>query len=80
MSQLNLHTTPEFDHQLKKYMKICGLHTKAEAIRAAVKESLEHHLSHSTAVDFKSWIGQGLIFPPHKPRFKSEDELWESDK
>jgi len=78
MSQLNLHLTAEFERQLQKYMQIRGLHTKAEAIRATVKESLEYRLAHTTVTNFRSWIGRGLSSTPHKARFKYEDDIWSS--
>jgi hypothetical protein len=78
MSQLNLHTNPQFDRQLQQYMQIIGVHTKAEAVRKAVQESLEHHLAHSTVTNFKNWVGQALMPTPRKPRFKNDDELWDA--
>ncbi len=80
MSQINLHTTPEFEKQLKEYMQISGFHTKAQAIRAAVQESLARHLAQKVSVDFTRWLGEGLAPTPHKPRFEDEDDLWESKK
>ncbi len=78
MSQINLHTTPEFEQQLKEYMEITGVQTKAQAIRAAVQESLTRRLAQKVSVDFTRWIGEGLTPVPRQPRFKDEDDLWES--
>ena len=60
-------------------MQIGGFHTKAEAIRSAAKESLEYNLSHTAEPNFKNWLGLGLIHKPHKARFKSEDDIWDSN-
>ncbi len=39
MSQINLHTTPQFEDDLAIFMKARGLRTKSEAIRLAVHEA-----------------------------------------
>ena len=41
MSQLNIHMTPTLEHDLRKFMKVRHLKSKAEAIRTAIKENLE---------------------------------------
>lgn len=39
MSQINLHTTPEFEADLAALMKARGIKSKSEAIRVAVREA-----------------------------------------
>ena len=75
MKQLNLNVTPEFDQNLRVFMKREGILNKSDAIRRAVREAVEKSPSGET--DFRSWIGMGLKEPLNRrPRFRSEDELW----
>jgi Arc/MetJ-type ribon-helix-helix transcriptional regulator len=39
MSQINLHTTPEFERDLDILMRTRGMKNKSEAIRCAVREA-----------------------------------------
>jgi len=78
MTQLNIHMTPIFEQELKKFMKMRRLKTKAEAVRIAVKEGLEHSVQ-AKPTDFSNWIGLGKEIPDNKkPRFHSDDDLWRS--
>jgi len=77
MSQLNLHITPAFEQELLKFMKIRHIPTKAEAIRVAIKEGLEHSIGHIKTSDFSDWVGLGNQAPTNKKiKFKSDDDLW----
>jgi hypothetical protein len=76
MRQLNLNVTPEFERDLRQYMKKRGIERKSDAIRQAVREALERTAGFQD-YDFRSWLGLGLKAPlRRKPRFKSEDDLW----
>ena len=76
MKQLNLNVTPEFEADLRRYMKQRKIRTKPDAIRLALREAVERR-SHETSYDFRSWLGFTLKAPlRRKPRFRSEDELW----
>lgn len=78
MGQLNINLTPEFERDLKSYMKKKGLSQKSEAIRQAVKEALA--LKGEKKIDFSSWIGLALKYPQNpNPRFKTDDDLWGDD-
>ncbi|HSW94092.1 MAG TPA: hypothetical protein VLJ15_07060 [Gammaproteobacteria bacterium] len=78
MTQLNIHMTPGFERELAKFMKIRHLKTKAEAVRIAIKEGLEHSVQ-AKPTDFSAWVGIGKEIPNNKkPRFHSDDDLWRS--
>lgn len=77
MSQLNIHMTTEFARDLRSFMKARHLKTKAEAVRVAIKEGLEHTIYHEKATDFSTWVGLGKQVPTNKkPKFRSDDDLW----
>lgn len=76
MSQINLHTTPRFERALARLMKLRGLRSKSEAIRAAVEEAAQRAARRPSA-DFREWIGLGKRGPGDAPpRFSSDDDLW----
>ena len=75
MKQLNLNVTPEFDKNLRVYMKRKGIANKSEAIRRALDEAVSKSSGRET--DFRSWIGMGLKAPLNpRPQFRNEDDLW----
>ena len=77
MSQLNIHMTPAFEKKLLRLMKVRHITTKAEAIRIAVNEALEHSILNVKPIDFVELIGIGNDAPTNSnPRFKSDDDLW----
>lgn len=77
MPQLNIHLTPTFEKDLKKFMKIRHIETKSEAIRIAIKEGIEHSIGPVKPVDFSKWIGLGNQAPVNKKRkFFSDSDLW----
>jgi|GEM_PF-1710227 len=77
MTQLNIHMTPEFERDLRKFMRVRHLPSKAKAIRTAIRECLEHSVYHAKKTDFSSWIGLGKQVPPNKKnKFHSDDDLW----
>jgi hypothetical protein len=76
MKQLNLNVTPEFERDLKLFMKRKGIKRKSDAIRTALRELAERSGAKSDC-DFHSLLGIGLQAPLHpNPRFKTEDDLW----
>jgi hypothetical protein len=76
MKQLNLNVTPEFERDLRHFMKKKRIAKKSDAIRRALHEAAARTQA-NTDFDFRSWIGLALKAPLNpKPRFKSEDELW----
>lgn len=77
MSQLNIHMTPIFENQLLKFMKLRHISTKAEAIRVAIKEGLEHSIGYKKSTDFSTWLGLGNQASTNKKmKFHSDDDLW----
>ena len=76
MRQLNLNVTPEFERDLRRFMREKGIAKKSDAIRLALHDAVEKAGSASRS-DFRSWLGLGLKAPLNpKPRFRGEDELW----
>ena len=76
MRQLNLNVTPEFERDLRRYMKQRGIARKSEAIRLALRDAVER-VGSGGDYDFRAWLGLGLKAPlRRKPRFQSEDDLW----
>jgi Arc/MetJ-type ribon-helix-helix transcriptional regulator len=77
VAQINLNLTPEFDRNLRRYMRARGFKTKSEAIRAAVREALGIAERVASPAELDEWVGlaQG---GRKRPRFGSEDELWEA--
>lgn len=76
MSQINLHTTPDFERALARLMKARRFSTKSEAIRVAVQEATERAVRRSTPA-FDGWLGQGNQAPiAPSPRFRTDDDLW----
>ncbi len=78
MKQLNINITPQFEKDLKLYMKRSNLTRKSEAIRLAVEESAARLKKPDSKMEYRAWLGLGLKAPlSAKPRFKSENGLWE---
>jgi len=76
MRQLNLNVTPEFERDLRQFMKKKGIKSKSDAVRQAMREAAARTETNST-FDFRALLGLGLKAPLNpKPRFKSEDDLW----
>ena len=76
MRQLNLNVTPEFERDLRQFMKLRRITRQTEAIRLALREAVAR-ASTGGDYDFRAWLGLGLKAPlRRKPRFKSEDDLW----
>jgi len=76
MRQLNINVTPEFERNLRQYMKRKNLTRQSDAIREAVREALGRKSS-VTEYEFRAWLGMGLRAPlRRRPRFRSEDDLW----
>jgi len=77
VAQLNINQTPEFEADLHRLMRVRKITTKSEAIRLAVRESLERSLQETSSVNYREWIdlakGEGENL---QPRFRSHDELW----
>jgi len=76
MKQLNVNVTPEFERDLRQFMRQRQLSRKTDAIRLAMREAVSRGKG-SEEEDFRAWLGLGLKVPLRKnPRFRSEDELW----
>ncbi len=76
MPQLNINVTPDFERDLRDYMRVTGLKQKSDAIRQAVRLAVEREAKPPTE-DFREWLGLGLKAPlRQKRRFASEDALW----
>lgn len=77
MSQFNINMTPDFEADLKRFMKVTKIAQKAEALRTALKTALLALTKGSRRTDWESLVGvarKGVQNP--KPRFKNEDDLW----
>ena len=74
MSQLNLNLTPQFENDLKKFMKYKKLSQKSEAVRLCLRETVEK-LSLKKKTDFRSWLGWGK---PAKGPVIKEYRDWET--
>jgi hypothetical protein len=76
MRQLNLNVTPEFEQDLRSYMRQRRITRKSDAIRQALREAAGHAAA-AADYDFRAWLGLALKAPlRRKPRFRSEDDLW----
>ena len=76
VKQLNLNVTPEFERDLKLFMKQKGIKRKSDAIRTALRE-LASRAGAKTDCNFQELLGIGLKAPLNpNPRFKTEDDLW----
>jgi metal-responsive CopG/Arc/MetJ family transcriptional regulator len=77
MGQINLRVTEEFEQTLARFMRVRGIRSKSEAIRAAIREGLQAATDRKGHVHFRAWLGAaaGPGENPN-PRFKSDDELW----
>ena len=76
MRQLNLNVTPDFERDLRRFMRQKGITKQSEAIRQALHEAVTKAGAASTS-DYRSWLGLGLKAPLNpKPRFRGEDDLW----
>ena len=76
MRQLNLNVTPEFERDLRQFMRLKKIDSKSEAIREAVREAVAR-VGNGSEYDFRTWLGMGLRAPLRRRlRFRSEDELW----
>ena len=76
MKQLNLNVTPEFDRDLRRYMKRRKISRKSDAIRQVLREAVARDTA-GRPYDYRSWLGMGLKAPlRRKPRFRSKDDLW----
>ncbi|MBP7147477.1 MAG: hypothetical protein KBD01_08025 [Acidobacteria bacterium] len=76
---MNLNLTPEFERDLKRYMRRQGISSKSDAVRQAVREALERLEAAEKATDFRVWLGFGLRAAQRtRRRFADEDALWSS--
>lgn len=76
MKQLNLNVTPDFERDLRSYMRLKSIPNKSDAIRQALREAVARDGNHKE-YDYRKWLGLGLKAPLSRRRkFKSEDELW----
>lgn len=76
MRQLNLNVTPEFERDLRQFMKQRRIARQTDAIRLALREAVTR-AGIGGDYDFRAWLGLGLKAPLRsKPRFQSEDDLW----
>jgi hypothetical protein len=76
MKRLNLNLTPEFERDLRRYMRLRRISLKSDAIHAALREAVARGPD-TRGYDYRAWLRMGLKAPPNKHRrFRSEDELW----
>ena len=77
MSQINFHTTPEFDAQLGVLMRLKAIPSKSEAIRMAVAAQAKVAQTSHLRRDFLALVC--LIKPKQPGCFTTDDDLWETD-
>ncbi len=77
VAQINLNVTPDFERNLRRYMRARGLRTKSEAIREAVREALGLIERRAAPGELDGWLGLAEG-GRRRPRFISEDQLWET--
>ena len=69
-----MNVTPQFERDLRKFMKDRGIKRKSDALKTLAREAAEKI---EKRTNFSSWIGAALSGKPNpNPRFKSEDDLW----
>jgi hypothetical protein len=76
MSQLNIHITPAFDRALRRFMRVRGIKTKSEAIRAAVEEAARA-AEEKQKIPLETLLGAASR-QPQTPRSQwlTDDDLW----
>ena len=80
MSQLNLHVKPDFERDLARLMRLRGIPNKSEAIRLAVRETLDRANRTGAGTNFAKWKGAALAAKLNpEARFGSDDDLWAGD-
>jgi len=68
--------TPEFNRDLRRFMRQRGIARKSDAIRAALREAVALG-TNVKDFDFRPWLGLGLKAQlRRRPAFRSEDDLW----
>ena len=77
MSQINFHTSPEFDAQLSVLMRLKAISSKSEAIRTAVAAQAKVAQDEHRRRDFSALVG--FIKPKQSGRFTTDDALWEQE-
>jgi Arc/MetJ-type ribon-helix-helix transcriptional regulator len=77
VAQINLNVTPEFERNLRRYMRARGLRTKSEAIREAVREALGMTQRAASPAELDAWLGLAGG-GRRRPRFAGEDDLWKT--
>ena len=77
MAQLNINVTPEFERDLRTFMKIRGVRQKSQAIRLALHELISRLKGTISGIDYRQlvWCAKGLRENPN-PKFRSDDDLW----
>jgi hypothetical protein len=76
MRQLSLNITPEFDRDLRRFMRERGIARKSDAVRLALREAVARS-GRGKQYDFRTWLGLALKAPlRRKPKFHGEDDLW----
>jgi len=69
MRQLNLNVTPEFERDLRTYMKSRSISRQSEAIRQALRDAVARS-GNGSEHDFRSWLGLELRAPLRRKRRK----------
>ena len=79
--KLNLKVPTDFRAKVNLLMNLCGHKSQSEAIRKAVDEALERARNQSRSqTAFSSLLGTAKEpSSGRKPRFQSNEELWEAD-
>lgn len=77
MAQLNINQTPEFESDLHRLMRARKIRSKSEAVRIAVKETLQRTLEGTSSSSYTDWIGLASGEGENlTPRFGDHSEVW----
>ena len=79
-TRLTLKLTPDLEHDLAELQRLRGFGSKAETVRAAVREGAARAGTAHPTPNFASLIGVANAGPgnPHR-RFWRDDDLWNAE-
>jgi len=77
VSQFNLQLSPDFERTLARLVAARRFRSKSEAVRVAVRETLDRALGSRDRADFGQLRGLAAGGrPAASRRFRSDDDLW----
>ena len=80
MKHLNLHLASDFVLDLRTFMRVRKIANKSDAVRSALREVVSTIEKGEVAENLSKLLGVGASeVKERKPRFASDDALWERD-